>query len=93
MEKQKRMTSHKKRQSRFNNHYFQCRGLMIGPLWIINRDIVFLMMNICEYYDKKNRNTTMTKNFVTAILNEKTISEFIGEYNYYKQFGLEDEEE
>ena len=66
---------------------------MIGPLWIINRDIVFLMMNICEYYDKKNRNTTMTKNFVTAILNEKTISEFIGEYNYYKQFGLEDEEE
>ncbi len=92
MEKQKRMTAHKRRQSRFNNHFFQCRGLIIGAVWILNRDIVFIMMNICEYYDKKNRNTAMTKNLMTAMLEEKTIARFIEEYDYYKHFGLEDEE-
>jgi hypothetical protein len=93
MEKQKRMTRHKRRQDRFNIHFHNLRSLKINEIWnSYNKEYIISMMLICEYYDKKNRNTIMMRNFMTESLENSTIWQFINKHNYWAHFGLEDEE-
>ena len=81
-----------RRQERFNTYFHHFRSLTISEVWKQHKGYIELMMLICEYYDKKNRNAIMMRKFMTESLENTTIWQFMDKYNYWVHFGLEDEE-